>query len=658
MVLNVGRYRYAVAAAIAGVVAFAIAVYAQGGAGGQGRAGGRGRGAGSATTQPAALRPAGADWPAYGYDSGARRFSPLTHITPQNVGTLTRAWTFDTEVSGSQYTPLVINGVMYVSNTTHLIALEPETGRIIYKVPHEGLTRRGFGYWPGEGTIGARFFSGASGGRMVAIDVRSGQPALGFGVNGYVDLRALAVIDGGTGSFSMPSPPAVYRNVVITSGSNGEGAPGQGRPYGDVQGWDARTGAHLWTFHTVPRPGEPGHETWPPNGWRNRGGANAWGFMTVDEQRGLVYVPTGVATDDWYGADRHGDNLYANSVVALDALTGKLRWHQQLVHHDIWDWDAAAPPTLVDVRRGNEVIPAIAQTTKMGILFILNRETGEYVFGVDERPVPQSDVPGERTAKTQPFPRKPMPLARLTFDPAKDFNTVSPETEKFCRNFWAEHQMFFHGPYGPMMLDRLTVTFPSTLGGGGWGGVSFNPQLDLIFVNVSHLGMVGKMEKTDEGYYRKTSPVGGAVGRFWDPDSRIPCSAPPFGELVAVHASTGDIAWRVPLGFNETLAARGIRNTGTLTLGGSMATASGLVFIAATADRRFRAFDAATGKELWVAEIGSDTKAAPMTYLGRDGRQYVALMVGGGHQLSRTVPEPGADSELIAFALPQASGAK
>jgi quinoprotein glucose dehydrogenase len=646
--------------ALAAGVAFTIVLYAQGGAGGQGRGAAPGRGAGPI---PAAARPPGADWRAYGYDTGARRFSPLTQITPQNVGTLTRAWTFDTEVGGSQYTPLVIDGVMYVSNTTHLIALEPETGQVIYKVAHEGISRRGFGYWPGDGTIGARFFSGASDGRMVAIDVRTGQPAAGFGANGYVDLRALALVDGGTGNFSMPSPPAVYRHVVITSGSNGEGAPGLGRPYGDVQGWDARTGAHLWTFHTVPRPGEAGHETWPANGWRNRGGTNAWGFMTVDEERGLVYVPTGVATDDWYGGDRHGDNLYANSVVALDALTGKLRWHQQLVHHDIWDWDAAAPPTLVDVRRGNQVIPALAQTTKMGILFILNRETGEYVFGKEERPVPQSDVPGEQTSKTQPFPVKPVPLARLLFDPAKDFNTVSPETEAFCRKLWAAEKMFFHGPYGPMMLDRLTVTFPSTLGGGGWGGVSVNPQLGLIFVNVSHLGMVGKMERVDDPktgapYYRKTSPVGGAVGRFWDPETRIPCSAPPFGELVAVNANTGDVAWRVPLGFNETLAARGIRNTGTLNLGGSMATASGLVFIAATADRRFRAFDGATGKELWVTEIGSDTKAAPMTYLGRDGRQYVAIMVGGGHQLSRTVAEPGADRKLIVYALPRAPGAK
>jgi quinoprotein glucose dehydrogenase len=583
----------------------------------------------------------------------------LAQITPANVQTLARAWEFDTEVAGSQFTPLVIDGVMYLSNTTHLIALAPETGRIIYKVPHEGISRRGLAYWPGDGTIGARFFSGASGGRMVAIDVRTGQRAHEFGVNGYVDLRALALIDGGTGNISLNSPPAVYRHVVITSGSNGEGAPGQGRPYGDVHGWDVRTGAHLWTFHTVPRPGEPGHDTWPPNAWRNRGGTNAWGFMTVDEERGLVYVPTGVATDDWYGGDRHGDNLYANSIVALDALTGKLRWHQQLVHHDIWDWDVAAPPSLVDVRRGNEIVPALAQTTKMGILFILNRETGEYVFGKEERPVPQSDVPGEQTARTQPFPLKPVPLARLTFDPARDFisSSVSAETEAFCRKLWADHNMFFHGPYGPMMLDRLTVTFPSTLGGGGWGGVSFNPQLGLIFVNVSHLGMVGKMERTTDSntgatYYRKTSPVGGAVGRFWDPESRIPCSAPPFGELVAVNAGTGEVAWRVPLGFNEALAARGIRHTGTLTLGGSMATAGGLVFIAATADRRFRAFDAATGKELWVAEIGADTKAAPMTYLGRDGRQYVAIMVGGGHQLSRTVAESGADSQLIAFALP------
>jgi glucose dehydrogenase len=489
------------------------------------------------------------------------------------------------------------------------------------------------------------------------VDVKTGTLAAEFGTGGSIDLKASVSVDGGKGSFGLPSPPAVYRDIVITGGTNGEGAPATGRLYGDIRGWDARTGKMLWTFHTVPRPGEPGSETWPEGAYKNRSGTNAWGFMTVDVERGLVFVPLGSPTADFYGADRHGNNLYGNSLVALDAATGKLKWYQQLVHHDLWDYDPAAPPTLVEARRGGQVIPAVAQTTKMGMLFMFNRVTGEPLFGMEELPVPQTVVPGEFTAKTQPFPIKPPQLARLKFDPAKDFYTLTPEHAAFCKGVWEKHEMFADGPYAPMPLKGNVVTFPSTLGGGGFGGVSYNPQLGLVFVNVSHLGMVGRMElrknpDTGETTYVKNSPLGGAYGRFWNPENRIPCSAPPFGELVAVNANTGDVAWRVPLGIVEELEAKGIRNTGALNLGGSMATASGLVFIGATADSRFRAFDAKTGKELWVTKIDADAKAAPMTFLGRDGRQYVVIMAGGGLQLSKTTPASG--QNLVAFALPAA----
>jgi quinoprotein glucose dehydrogenase len=248
----------------------------------------------------------------------------------------------------------------------------------------------------------------------------------------------------------------------------------------------------------------------------------------------------------------------------------------------------------------------------------------------------------------------------MTFDPAKDFYALTPEHAAWCKNLWEQNQLFASGPYAPSPLGRDVVTFPSTLGGGGFGGVSYNPQLALVFVNVSNLGMVGRMEprtdpKTGKVTYVKNSVTGGPFGRFWNPDTRIPCSAPPFGELVAVDVNTGDISWRVPLGVVDELAAKGFKDTGALTLGGSMATAGGLVFIGATADKRFRAFEAKTGKELWVAELDADAKAAPMSFLGRDGRQYVVIMAGGGHQLSRTKPASG--SNLIAFALPSKPGA-
>jgi glucose dehydrogenase len=601
------------------------------------------------------------DWPLYGRDAGAQRFSPLTQITPENVNTLTRAWTFDTGATAMQVTPLVIDGVMYVTAGDNIFALEPDTAKVVWKFSHEGMSRRGLAYWPGEGKTGARFYTGAGDGRMIAVDVKTGKQVLDFGVDGIVDLKASVSVDGGVGNFGLPSPPAVYRDVVITGGTNGEGAPGTGRLYGDIRGWDARTGKMLWAFHTVPRPGEQGYDTWPASAYKNRSGTNTWGFMTVDVERGIVYAPIGSPTADFYGADRHGNNLYGNCLVALDALTGKVKWYQQLVHHDLWDYDPAAPPTLIDVRRGGQVIPAVAQITKMGMLFIFNRVTGEPIFGMEERPVPQTNVPGEWTSKTQPFPIKPVPLARLTFDPAKEMYALTPEHATWCKNLWEQNQLTASGPYAPMPLGKDVVTFPSTLGGGGFGGVSYSPPLGLVFVNVSNLGMVGRMEprtdpKTGEVTYVKNSVTGGPYGRFWNPDNRLPCSSPPFGELVAVNVNTGDIAWRVPLGVVDELEAKGIKNTGALTLGGSMATASGLVFIGATADKRFRAFDAKTGKELWVTQLDADAKAAPMTYLGRDGRQYVVIMAGGGHQLSRSTPASG--SNLFAFALPSKTSSK
>ena len=263
-------------------------------------------------------------------------------------------------------------------------------------------------------------------------------------------------VDGG---FSLASPPSIYKNIVITGGNNGEQSPSSGL-YGDIRGWDARTGKLLWSFHTVPRPGEPGVETWEGESWKNRSGTNVWSFFTIDTERGIVYAPIGSPTSDYYGGDRKGANLYGNSVVALDATTGKLKWHQQLVHHDLWDYDVPAAPTLVDVKRNGRTIPAVAVITKMGLLFIFDRVTGEPIFGIEERPVPQSTVPGEATWPTQPFPIKPAPLARNTFDPAKDFYTLTPEHAAYCKELWDTNAMYTKGPYTPPGVDGTMVTFP------------------------------------------------------------------------------------------------------------------------------------------------------------------------------------------------------
>jgi glucose dehydrogenase len=606
------------------------------------------------TTGAAPQQSRAGDWRTFGGDPGAQRFSSLKQITRQNVATLQQAWAFDTGSRDLQVTPIVVAGLMYLTGGSTVFALEPETGRQVWKFESSGpVSKRGVAYWPGDANTPARLYSGVREGRMVALDAKTGAVVPGFGERGYVDLKK-SIRGGADGAFMLDSPPVIFRDIVITGGSNGEGSPSTGL-YGDIRGWDARSGTLLWSFHTVPRTGEPGVETWEGESWKDRSGTNAWSYMTVDVERGLVFAPTGSPTSDFYGADRKGKNLYGNCLIALDAATGKLKWFQQLVHHDIWDWDLPAAPTLIDVTRNGRTIPAVAQITKMSTLFIFDRVTGEALFGMEERPVPQSDIPGEATWPTQPFPVKPPPLSRTTFDPAKDLYTLTPEHAAYCTELWNTNRMYTKGIFTPPGLDKTMVTFPSTLGGGNWSGLSYDPARGLVFSNIMNLGQVARMERrtdarTGTSTFERTTPWNRSIGRFWNLESRIPCSAPPFGELVAVNVNTAAIAWRVPLGVFDDLKARGFDKTGTPNMGGTITTAEGLVFVGGTIDKRFRAFDARTGEQLWETVLEASAHATPMTFLGRDGRQYVVIAAGGGGILRS---EPG--SKLVAFALPSAS---
>lgn len=594
------------------------------------------------------LLPAQTDWPMYGHDPGALRYSPLKQINTRNVSRLQRAWTFHTGKPGSEAIPIVVNGVMYTAAANGIFAIEPETGKQIWHFEAARVALRGLAYWPGTKAIHPRLYVGVRDG-MIALDATTGKPATGFADEGLLNLKR-GVADGlPDARISLQSPPAIYHDIVITGSANGEGAPSTGA-YGDIRGWDAVTGKLIWTFHTVPHPGEPGHETWPKNAWKNRSGTNVWGFMTVDVKRGLVYAPIGSPTSDFYGADRHGDGLYGNSLVALDAATGKLKWHQQLVRHDLWDFDPAAPPILFETVRNGRRVPAVAQITKMGILFVFDRVTGEPLYGMEDRRVPQSTVPGEKTAETQPFPIKPPPLSRIDFTMA-DMYDLTPEHAAYCRDLFEQNAMKISPLYTPFGLEGNVLMFPSTLGGGGWGGASVDPSLGYLFVNVNNLGQWGHMEKktdakTGETTYVRTSPHG-AYARFWNRETRVPCSKPPFGELVAVDTRTGDVAWRTPLGVAPALEAMGITDTGTLNLGGPIATAGGLVFIAATNDSRFRAFDSKTGRLVWEQPIDANGHTIPITYLGKNGKQYVAIMAGGGGGFFGGTPS----DSIIAFAL-------
>lgn len=602
------------------------------------------------------------EWRHHGGDPGGARFSPLAEINRENVHRLERAWEYHTgeidpsvkkgkNVLAFQCTPLVVDGVLYlITPRNRVIALDAETGGEIWaydpKVERSGEfpRSRGVAYWEGEtlpDKASKRILFGTADGRLIALDARTGRPCPDFGKEGTVDLRQGVADRWPKATYMVNAPPAVYKNLAIVGARLPE-SPAEG-PSGDVRAFDVRTGKLVWRFNTIPRAGEYGHETWAGDSWKDRTGVNAWAVASVDTRRGHVFVSTGAPAYDHYGGDRKGENLLANCVIALDAATGKRVWHYQTVRHDIWDYDIPAQPNLITVRRGSRLVPAVAVVTKAGFVFVLERETGRPLFPVRERPVVRSAVAGEESWPTQPVPVKPPQLVR-NFITREQLTNVTPESRKYCTDLFDSLETK-GGLYSSFGL-KPTLRFPGTLGGGTWSGASFDPRTGLLYVNVNELGAVGRV--SPPGQPRAPWPK-----RFWD-ENELPCQEPPWGTLNAIDMSTGEIRWRVPLGFIEELAAKGITGTGAPNLGGAIVTGGGLVFIGGSNDRRFRAFDAATGRLLWEAQLEGSGHATPITYAGKKtGRQYVVIAAGGGGYLSRHSADV-----LAAYALPPSSGAK
>lgn len=624
--------------------------------------------AGTAATVPAAYTLAqqeidAGDWAAYSRDAGGTRFSPLDEITRRNVDRLEQAWSVAVASDAGnnpQATPIVVDGVMYLpAGGNQVLALDGSSGETIwrYTLPEDmETTARGVAYWPGGDGLDPRILFTA-GPYLVALDATTGESVGSFGDQG---MAYIAVPWNGV--------PTIYEHVAMLGATVGEialGAPG------DTRAYDIRTGEHLWDFHTVPLPGEIGHETWLDNGWRNRSGVNVWAwYMTLDAERGILYMPVASAAGNYWGGDRPGDNLFSNSIVAVDALTGEYIWHFQTVHHDLWDADMPSPPVLVDIEVDGETIPALASVGKTGYMFILDRVTGEPVFGVEERPVPKSEneVPDEWFSPTQPFPVKPArALSRVEFDRERDFvlaEDTSAQHVAECEALWEKSGGFYNaGPFTPFGFHaegeppRSTIQLPGGTGGVNWGGPAADPETGLIYVNAHDTSLVGWVERKRPGlnYGRGTqgstipydrASVNGAGPYFSfsaqlkDEEGNVlatlPCYRPPWGRLAAVDANTGEIVWESTLGLVEALP-EGRQLVGQSGSAGPTVTAGGLVFVGSTNDRRLRAFDARNGRELWAVQLERVVNANPMTYEGSDGRQYVAAV---------------ANDTLVAFALP------
>ena len=597
------------------------------------------------------------DWPNYGNDAGGQRFSPLAAINRTNVKSLKIAWTARTgdgyaPPDGSkptqfEVTPLYVDGTLFIGTPLgRILALEPTTGKQKWAYdPHidkekgyGDFANRGVSTWKSDSGE-RRIFIATIDARLIAVDAATGLLCKTFGDHGIIDLRhGLRLKPHGFADYEETSPPAVAGNMIIV-GSGIQDNSWTDEPSGEVRAFDVVTGQLKWTWDPIPQdPAAVGADTWKNGSAARTGAANAWSVIAVDAARKLVFIPTGSASPDYYGGERLGNNLFANSIVALKADTGERVWHFQTVHHDLWDYDVATPPLLFDMPRAGRNIPAIAVGSKTGNLFILNRETGEPVFGVDERAVPKSDIPGEMASPTQPFPVKPLPVSKqgMTVD---DAFGIDEADKAWCR---AEISKLKTGSiFTPPSLEG-TLQLPGNVGGQNWGGMTYDPTHDLLILPANNLAAEVRLIRRDDyaslrdsrdrkldGDWEFAPQHGtpyGMMRRLLLSPKRIPCTTPPWGTLVAISASTGDKKWQVPVGqFSPKLPAQ----FGSLSLGGPISTAGGLVFVGGTLAPFVYGFNVETGEELWKSALPTSAKAVPMTFQGPDGKQYLVVAAGG-----------------------------
>ncbi len=695
------------------------------------------------------LRAADTDWAHYLGDAASSQYSPLDQITPRNVAELEVAWVWHAgDARGNatqiQCNPLVIDGVVYATTPSlRLVALDAVTGTERWRFEPKEPTgvNRGLAWWADGDDRRILFGAGQW---LQAVDADTGQLIESFGDGGRVNLADGMGRDVTGFAIQANTPGIVHGDLIVMGMRLGEG-PAPAAP-GPIRAYNVRTGALVWTFNTIPRPGEPGHETWPAEAWQHVGGVNVWTGMSVDHERGLLFAPTGSAAFDFWGGDRVGDNLYANCLLALDINTGKRVWHYQFVRHDLWDRDLPAPPNLLTVTHDGREIAAVAQVTKSGHVFVFNRETGEPLFPIEEVVVPSSDLAGEVAAASQPLPLKPAPFARQVFG-VNEITRRTPAAHRAVLERWARLRP--HTPFAPPS-EQGTIIFPGFDGGGEWGGAAVDPH-GVLYVNGNEMAWILTMIETGGGrtvgeqvYVQNCAGCHGAdrggngmgipslvdlntrlsreqaqevivhgrgmmppwgflsalqlegvldflhgpkpasseparanaeppkegwvtyVGdrgavdrpappythtgynRFLDPDG-YPAVTPPWGTLNAIDLNTGEYRWRVPLGELPELTAQGVAPTGTEYYGGPIVTAGGVLFIGATKDEQFRAFDSTTGRELWRHKLPAGAYATPATY-EVDGRQYIVIACGGGK-----MGTPSGDA-YIAFALPQSTG--